>query len=242
VQRGQHARPRLDEEHARHARIDQAVVARDHIHGQLLDGAGELDAGRPGADDDEGEVRGTLGRIDLDFRCLERAQQARADEGCLLHGFHAGGELPPLLVTEVVIDGAWREHQVVIAQLAASGAQPPRRQIDLLDLREHHSRVPLVAQDRADRLRDVRRRERRGCHLVEQRLEEMVVVAVDDQHVSGRARQCPRGEQAAETTTDDDDLRSTGPRQHALRSATTSRMWGRLSVAASPRGQPGDPQ
>jgi len=76
VECGQHARARLDENHARHACVDDPVVARDHIDRQLLDGAGELNAGRPGADDDEGKVSGPLGRIRIDLRALERAQQA----------------------------------------------------------------------------------------------------------------------------------------------------------------------
>jgi len=178
-------------------------------------------------------VRSTLGRIGLDFRSLERAQQARADEGRLLDGLHAGGEVSPVLVTEVVIDGARCEHQVVVAHADAIGDDAAAREIDRVDLREHHPGVLLVAQDGPDRLSDVRRRERRGRDLVEQGLKEMVVVAVDDQHIGGRAGQRPRGEQAAEATTHDDNLRSTNPRQHALRSAT-ARMWGRLSLAASP--------
>jgi len=187
VQRRQHAGARLDEDHACHACIDDAVIARDDIDRQLLDGAGELNAGGPAADDDEGEMRGALGRIRFDFRRLERAQQARADEGRLLDGLHAGGEVAPVVVTEVVVDGARREHQVVVADGDAIGNDPSRREIDRLDLRQHHPRVLLIAQDGADRLGDIRRPEGRRRDLVEQGLKEMVVVAVDDQHVGGRA-------------------------------------------------------
>src|SRR5262249_61760966 len=104
----------------------------------------------------------------------------------------------------------------VVARGRAGAARGGAR----LDLPEHHPSVLRITQDGADRLGDVRRPERRGCDLVKQRLKQMIVVAVDDQHVGGRAGQRPRSEQAAEPTTDDDDLRSAVPRQYVLRSAT----------------------
>ncbi len=214
----QHPRAGLDENHPRHAGIDDAIVARDHIDRQLLDSAGELDPGGPCADDDEGEVRRARTGIRFDFRALERAQQARADEGRLLHGLHPRRKMAPLLVPEVVVDRTRREHQIVVADSGSGGAHLARGEVHCIHLREQHARVLLVAQDGADRLGDVRRGERRGGDLVEQGLQEVIVVAVDDEHVGGRAAQRPGGEQAAEAATDDHDPRPGSPRQQLLRS------------------------
>ena len=45
-----------------------------------------------------------------------------------------------------------------------------------------------------------------GGDLVEQRLEQVVIGAIDHRHAHRRARQRPRGEQAAEAAADDDDM------------------------------------
>ena len=53
--RRQHAVAALDEDHLRLARVDGAEVAAEGVVGDLGELAGELDAGRPGADDHEGQ-------------------------------------------------------------------------------------------------------------------------------------------------------------------------------------------
>jgi hypothetical protein len=71
-----------------------------------------------------------------------------------------------------------------------------------------HGGVALVAQDAADRACDLRRREARGRHLIEQWLEQMVVAAVDDRDVDRRTAQRVRGGEPAEAGADDDDSRT----------------------------------
>ena len=68
---------------------------------------------------------------------------------------------------------------------------------------EEHGRVALTPKDAADRLRDVGWRERGGCRLVEERLEEMVVASVDDGDLNGRVLERSRRGQPAEPGTDD---------------------------------------
>jgi hypothetical protein len=120
-------------------------------------------------------------------------------------------------VTEVVVHGAGREQQVVVGHAAGGRVEAARGEIDAVHLGQHHARVRLVAQNGADRLRDVRGRERRARDLVEQRLKQVVVVAVDDQHVSGGALERAGGEQSAEAATDDHDPRPPRAVQRFLR-------------------------
>ena len=72
----QHARTGLDQHDARLVRVDVAEVRRQRVARQLGDGAGEFDAGRAGADDDEGQQR----RAPLPDR--SRARRARRRAGC----------------------------------------------------------------------------------------------------------------------------------------------------------------
>jgi len=64
-----------------------------------------------------------------------------------------------------------------------------------------------VAQDRADRVRDVAGREAGRRDLVEQRLEEVVVAAVDHGQPDGGAGKLARRRQAPESGPDHDDFR-----------------------------------
>ena len=59
------------------------------------------------------------------------------------------------------------------------------RKVDRRGLAQHDEGVRLAAQHGADRLCNVRGPQCGGGDLVEQWLEEMVVIAVDDQHFDG---------------------------------------------------------
>ena len=59
---------------------------------------------------------------------------------------------------------------------------------------------------RADRRRDVAGVQRRGGDLVEQRLEEVVVAAVDERDAHGRARSARAAAEPAEAAADDHDV------------------------------------
>ena len=61
------------------ARVDRAEVAAQRVVRELGDLAGHLDAGRPGADDDEREPAPPPLRVGLDLGRLERGEDAAAD-------------------------------------------------------------------------------------------------------------------------------------------------------------------
>ena len=73
------ARPPRCRMHAGAARVGDPEVTRDDIHGELLDGTGKFDARRAAADDDEGQLRGTLlpGRSRISACSKERSSRER---------------------------------------------------------------------------------------------------------------------------------------------------------------------
>ncbi len=110
-------------------------------------------------------------------------------------------------MSEIVIHSPGRQNQGVERNRAVVHHERSRREIDSRNLAKHDQSVGLSAQDRADRLSDIGRREGRGCDLIEQRLKQMVVVAVDDQQIDRRTAQGAGGEQSAKSATYNDDPR-----------------------------------
>src|SRR5262249_44526621 len=98
------------------------------------------------------------------------------------------------------------EHEEVVPETAVDEHDLPRRRIDGAHLVEQDPRVTLPTQDRADRVRDVVRRERRGRDLVEQRLKEMMIPPVDERHAYRSASEPSRRIETAEPAADDHDL------------------------------------
>src|SRR6516165_3596653 len=77
-----------------------------------------------------------------------------------------------------------------------------------------HIRVRLPRKNATDRRRDIGGRQSGGCYLVEERLEQVMVAAIDDRHVGGHMSQLHRSRKAAETGADDNDM---GPRRAGRR-------------------------
>ena len=95
--------------------------------------------------------------------------------------------------------------QKVIRDLAILGADDLAVAIDRMNVGENDCRVGLPAQYAADRRGDVGRRQARGRHLIEQRLEQMVVVPIDHHDVDRRLGERLRGREPAKSCADDDD-------------------------------------
>ena len=68
--------------------------------------------------------------------------------------------------------------------------------------------VRLVVEEITQRMPDRGRLEQRGCDLVEQRLERVVVVLVDHHDVDVRLLQRPGGADAGEAASEDQDARA----------------------------------
>jgi hypothetical protein len=84
-----------------------------------------------------------------------------------------------------VRDVSWHHANWMIAATAGRSSiwRYPDALLDVLLTRAGDAGVALLAQGSADRRRDVSLGEHARRHLVEQRLEEVMVRAVDDRHV-----------------------------------------------------------
>ena len=202
----------LDEQHARAARVDQAEVAAQRVARQLTDLAGHLDAGRPAAHDDEGQLGVALLLAGAHLGPLERRQQPRAHDQRALERLHLGGDLGPLVVAEVGVAGPGRDDQGVVGQrrgrLQAAGRSErdlARLEVEARHLGEQHAHVAVAAEQHAKRIGDLSGRQRPGGDLVGQGLEQMEVAPVDERDVHRRVAQPLDGVDAGEPATDDDD-------------------------------------
>ena len=113
----------------------------------------------------------------------------------------------PLLVAEVRVRRAGRHDEVIERERPVVKLDLVLRDVHAGDLGEQHAYVALAAQYRADRPRDVRRRQARGRDLVQERLKQVVVVPVDEREVRRDVRERARGEQAAEPGAENHDAR-----------------------------------
>ena len=109
-------------------------------------------------------------------------------------------------MTEVGALGAGGDDEVIEGHPAVGQHDLLAVEIDTRRLTEENRGVSLLAQDRPDRVCDLRRRERRGRHLVEQRLEEMEVALVDEGNANRRPAECLGGIESREATAEDDDV------------------------------------
>ena len=98
-----------------------------------------------------------------------------------------------LRVPEVRLARACGDDQAVVGNLAAVvqrlHGKTAAVEINPDDLAERNGRVALITQHLAERRRDVAFGEESGRHLVEQRLEQVVVGAVDERDVDIGARE-----------------------------------------------------
>jgi hypothetical protein len=173
--------------------------------GHVAEGARQFHPRRPAADDDEGQPRLPLDRVAEALGRLEGVEDAAAHGGGVLDRFQAGRELLPLRVAEVVVCRAGRDEQRVVRQARAVGEQHgPAGQVEADRLAQQDAGVALPFEDRPQGRGDVSRREPAGRHLVEQRLEEVEVAAVQERQLDRRAAQGLGRVQAAEAAADDD--------------------------------------
>ena len=202
--------------------------------------ARQLDAGRPAADDHERHPLAPPVRIGFPFRGLERDEDALADLQGVLEGLEARRHGLPLVVPEVRVVGAGGDDQRVVFDRPAVGQDhPPALDVQVDRLAEDHRRVALLAQHRAQRLRDLARRQGARRHLVEHRLEQVEVAPVDerDRHLRVVA-EAARRVQPAEPAADDDrrGVADEPPRRLDRHLADSSAHGGRASGVLRRRG------
>jgi len=177
------------------------------------DRACHLDARLSAADDHEGEQRGARLLACHSFSPLEGEEDFLPQPRRIGDGLYTGRILFPALPAEITMARARSDHQVIPRNGAAAfGMHDARLTVDAGDSVEQDARVFLAAQDVADRPGDIGRRQRRRRNLVQKRLEQMVVVAVDHSDVCSKTREGLHRRKPAKPCADNDNARICGDR------------------------------
>src|SRR2546421_393684 len=171
--------------------------------------------------------------VGLEHGQLEAPQHVVADRHRVDHALQAEAVAYDPVQAEVVRLAAQGEDQEVVRHRAVVGRDPAPREVDARDFDHAELEVRLAAQDTAYRLGDLLGLEAGRGDLVEERLEEMVIVPVEQHDVDRRSAERAGGPQAAEARAEDDDGGS-----HRVRRATRAPPRCRSRAPRSPRRAP----
>ncbi len=164
----------------------------------------------PAADDGERQQGAPPGRVRRAVRFLECEQDAAANLERVLEALQPGGPRLPGLVAEVGVPGAGSDHERVVGQPAAVGERHlAALRVDRQGLGQDDVGVLLAPQNRSDGVGDVGGGERGGRHLIQERLEEIVIAPIHDGDANRGAGEALHGLEPAETGSHDDDVRTT---------------------------------
>ena len=177
-------------------RLDVPVLAAQRLGRDLADLPGQFHAGRPGADQGEGEPAGPFGRVVGGLGHLERAEDPPPDLHRVLDGFHPGRDRGVFVVPEVGLPDAGGQDEVVVAELdllaqRAAGQYPPPLRVDASHLGDDEFGVVVPLDQLAQRRGDLALGQDAGRALVQQRLEQVMLGPVDEGHLDRRARPAP---------------------------------------------------
>ena len=189
-------------------RLDVPVLAAQRLGRDLADLPGQFHAGRPGADQGEGEPAGPFGRVGGGLGHLERAEDPPPDLHRVLDGLHPGRDRGVLVVPEVGLPDPGGQDEVVVAEVdlpaqRAPRQHPPPGRVQAGRLGDDELDVAVLGQQLAQRRGDLALGQDAGRALVQHRLEQVMLGPVDEGHLDRRARQHPGGEQPGESAAHD---------------------------------------
>ena len=117
----------------------------------------------------------------------------------------------PLIVAEIAVRCASGDDQMVIRHaLPVLKHHGALRNVNVDHITEQRRHIALPAEQEARWRRNRRRGKPRRRHLIQQRLKQMMIGAVDQSDLNSCGTQRLRGFQSTETTADDDDFRAGG--------------------------------
>ena len=145
-------------------------------------------------------------RIGFAFSFFEREQNAAAEAQGVVEGFQAGGELFPLVVAEIAGVAAEGQHEVIKVERTLLEQHFFMGEVEPGDLVEQHGDIRPVGQDAADGLGDVGGGQGTGGDLVKQRLEQMMVGAVNEGDADIGMMKLFAERQAAEACAEHDNM------------------------------------
>ncbi len=184
------------------AKVDSREILAQDVPDHLGDRPGQLHAGRSAADDHKGQQPSDAFRVGLVGGLLEAAEQLIAQRDGLRQIFEVKAVPLDLIQAKKVGDRPGRDDQLVVGAAATVGDDQVVFAIDRLGRGELKVKIGLAAQELAHRLGDVRGIELGGGHLIQQRPEAMVVVAVEQQHLDRLLGQLASRLQPAEPRAD----------------------------------------
>ena len=172
--------------------------------GELGNGAGELDAGGTRADDRKGQPRGAPLRIALALGTLEGDQDMPPQRGRVLQRLQARREFLPFVMAEIGVPRAGGEDERVIGHgVIAVEQHAAVLRVDADHSRKQRRHLGPVVHQIADRPGDLGCGQGSGRDLVEQRLKQVMVAAVDQGDLNRRALEPIGRLQPAEAGADD---------------------------------------
>ena len=197
----------FDHDHACARRFDAPKIADHRVPGNLRQRAGQLGAGRSGANDHECEPRLLPLGIDLPFRRFEGQENSPANLQRVFHALQPRRMRFPFGMIEIGVRRAGGDDQIVVRHFTVDELHDLLLHVDRRSLGEQDRGVFLMRHHRADGVGDVTRVQRRGGHLVEQRLEEVIVPAIEHGDAHRRSPQRLGRVQTPEPSAQDDDAR-----------------------------------
>src|SRR5262249_25308334 len=103
-----------------------------------------FDAGCSSTDDDESEQTLALGFMTGELGLLERQQDTSANAGCVFDALESRCEVGPVVMAEVGMRGACRNHEIVVRNWTRAGVNEPPGQVDAADLGHQYRGVALL--------------------------------------------------------------------------------------------------
>ena len=147
-------------------------------------------------------------RIHFAAGFLKDMEQVIARCHSAFHILQLKAVLLDLLHAEEICLPAHGKDQIIIGNNRTIGLDIAGLKIDRRDLAHQEVDIVVPAEDRPQGIGDLRGDQAGNGHLVQQRLEEVIVMAVDNRDLHGRARQFLCSLQATESRADNDNMRN----------------------------------
>jgi hypothetical protein len=107
-----------------------------------------------------------------------------------------------------MVSDACRQDQGVVGKVAVPAPNAAARHVETDDLFEQHLDVLLASEDGTERRGDIGGRQHPRCHLIKERLEHVMIAAVEERHLDRIATEGLRDPKAREAPAGDHDLGS----------------------------------
>ena len=156
----------------------------------MRDHPGQLHSRRSTADDDKGQQGVAFTGGARPFGGFKGEQESPPHLERVLDALEARRMLLPFRVSEVGVSRPGGQHEIVEGELngAAIERHGARRGIDPIDVGHDHGDIGLVPQQPTNRHTDIGRIQYGRSHLIEQRLKQVMVGAIEERDEHGMPR------------------------------------------------------